>query len=91
MSPQDCPNCHYPAPNRKKPETKQDVPQSMYNAPEQGGEAEECPQCFYQPEAMEEPMEEECPQCFYQPEGGKEPEEAKDEEGCSQCFYSPNK
>ena len=43
----------------------------MYHAPDRSGEPEECPQCFYQPEAVEERPEEECPQCFYQPEDGQ--------------------
>ena len=67
MASQDCPNCHYPAPNRKKPGEGERVPQGMYHAPDRSGEPEECPQCFYQPEAVEERPEEECPQCFYQP------------------------
>ena len=54
------------------------------------GEPEEGPQCFYQPEAVEERPEEECPQCFYQPEDGQKREEAK-EDDCSQCFYKPDK
>ena len=66
MASQDCPNCHYPAPNRKKPGEGERVPQGMYHAPDRSGEPEECPQCFYQPEAVEERPEEECPQCFYQ-------------------------
>jgi len=65
MASQDCPNCHYPAPNRKKPGEGERVPQGMYHAPDRSGEPEECPQCFYQPEAVEERPEEECPQCFY--------------------------
>ncbi|MFQ7855450.1 MAG: hypothetical protein ACLRIS_10295 [Flavonifractor plautii] len=71
MASQDCPNCHYPAPNRKKPGEGERVPQGMYHAPDRSGEPEECPQCFYQPEAVEERPEEECPQCFYQPEDGQ--------------------
>ncbi len=90
MASQDCPNCHYPAPNRKKPGEGERVPQGMYHAPDRSGEPEECPQCFYQPEAVEERPEEECPQCFYQPEDGQKREEAK-EDDCSQCFYKPDK
>ncbi len=71
MASQDCPNCHYPAPNRKKPGEGERVPQGMYHAPDRSGEPEECPQCFYQPEAVEERPEEECPQCFYQPRTGR--------------------
>ena len=33
MASQDCPNCHYPAPNRKKPGEGERVPQGMYHAP----------------------------------------------------------
>lgn len=62
MASQDCPNCHYPAPNRKKPGEGERVPQGMYHAPDRSGEPEECPQCFYQPEAVEE-----------RPEGGVSP------------------
>ena len=35
MASQDCPNCHYPAPNRKKPGEGERVPQGMYHAPRQ--------------------------------------------------------
>ena len=90
MASQDSPNCHYPAPNRKKPGEGERVPRGMYHAPDRSGEPEECPQCFYQPEAVEERPEEECPQCFYQPEDGQKREEAK-EDDCSQCFYKPDK
>ena len=72
MASQDCPNCHYPAPNRKKPGEGERVPQGMYHAPDRSGEPEECPQCFYQPEAVEERPEEakedDCSQCFYKPD-----------------------
>ena len=54
MASQDCPNCHYPAPSRKKPEEGESVPQGMYHTPGRSGETEECPQCFYQPEAWAE-------------------------------------
>ena len=49
MASQDCPNCHYPAPNRKKPGEGERVPQGMYHAPDRSGEPEECPQAFTSP------------------------------------------
>lgn len=67
MTPQDCPNCHYPAPNRKQDQEKKDVPQTPYHIPEQEP-VEECAQCFYQPEAQEDQKDDDCNQCFYKPE-----------------------
>lgn len=45
-------------------EKKAQQPQGFYTGP-----VEECPSCFYQPEAVEEPQVDEanCPSCFYQP------------------------
>ena len=66
MASQDCPNCHYPAPNRKKPGEGERVPEAVEERPE-----EECPQCFYQPEdgqKREEAKEDDCSQCFYKPD-----------------------
>ena len=67
MASQDCPNCHYPAPNRKQDREKKDIPQSPYHAPE-AETPEDCAQCFYQPEEQAKQNTEDCNQCFYQPE-----------------------
>ena len=67
MTAQDCPNCHYPAPNRKQDREKKDIPQSPYHAPE-AETPEDCAQCFYQPEEQAKQNTEACNQCFYQPE-----------------------
>ena len=69
MTAQDCPNCHYPAPNRKQDQEKKQAPQSPYHIPEPE-KVEECAQCFYQPEEQdqEKQKEDDCNQCFYHPE-----------------------
>lgn len=67
MTAQDCPNCHYPAPNRKQDKEKRKVPQSPYHAPEPEP-TEDCAQCFYQPEEQEDQEGKDCNQCFYRPE-----------------------
>ena len=69
MTAQDCPNCHYPAPNRKQDQEKKQAPQSPYHIPEPE-KVEECAQCFYQPEEQdqEKQKENDCNQCFYRPE-----------------------
>lgn len=69
MTAQDCPNCHYPAPNRKQDQEKKQAPQSPYHIPEPE-KIEECAQCFYQPEEQdqEKQKEDDCNQCFYRPE-----------------------
>ena len=69
MTAQDCPNCHYPAPNRKQEQEKKQAPQSPYHIPEPE-KVEECAQCFYQPEEQdqEKQKEDDCNQCFYRPE-----------------------
>ncbi|WP_297195939.1 hypothetical protein [uncultured Flavonifractor sp.] len=69
MTAQDCPNCHYPAPNRKQDQEKKQAPQSPYHIPEPE-KVEECAQCFYQPEEQdqEKQKEDDCNQCFYRPE-----------------------
>ena len=71
MASQDCPNCHYPAPNRKKPGEGERVPQGMYHAPDRSGEPEECPQCFYQPEAVEEGRRRSVPSASTSPRTGR--------------------
>lgn len=65
MPKQDCESCHYPAPERKKPDT---VPQGVYNIPEEKEDIDDCPQCFYQGEevAPAAPADD-CEQCFYKP------------------------
>ena len=70
MTAQDCPNCHYPAPNRKQDQEKKQAPQSPYHIPEPEKKVEECAQCFYQPEEQdqEKQKEDDCNQCFYRPE-----------------------
>ncbi|MCI7472388.1 MAG: hypothetical protein MSB10_01765 [Clostridiales bacterium] len=67
MTAQDCPNCHYPAPNRKQDQKEKNVPQSPYHIPEKE-KVEECSQCFYQPEEQEEQKTDDCNQCFYHPD-----------------------
>ena len=69
MTAQDCPNCHYPAPNRKQDQEKKQAPQSPYHIPEPE-KVEECAQCFYQPEEQdqEKQKEDDCNQCFYRTE-----------------------
>ena len=69
MTAQDCPNCHYPAPNRKQDQEKKQAPQSPYHIPEPE-KVEECAQCFYQPEEQdqEKQKEDDYNQCFYRPE-----------------------
>ena len=69
MTAQDCPNCHYPAPNRKQDQEKKQAPPSPYHIPEPE-KVEECAQCFYQPEEQdqEKQKEDDCNQCFYRPE-----------------------
>ena len=69
MTAQACPNCHYPAPNRKQDQEKKQAPQSPYHIPEPE-KVEECAQCFYQPEEQdqEKQKEDDCNQCFYRPE-----------------------
>ena len=89
MASQDCPNCHYPAPNRKKPGEGERVPQGMYHAPDRSGEPEECPQCFYQRRQWRKGRRRSVPSASTSEDGQKR-EEAK-EDDCSQCFYKPDK
>lgn len=71
MASQDCPNCHYPAPDLKKPGETEECAQCFYQPEAAEKQPEECAQCFYQPESekeREKDKEGECSQCFYKPE-----------------------
>ncbi len=66
MSEQQCPNCHYPIPERKKP-GEEKAPGSMYHPSNPDDtDSVDCAQCFYQ--APQEPQNEDCPQCHYSPD-----------------------
>lgn len=67
MTAQDCPNCHYPSPSRKPAQEEKEIPQSPYHHVPEPEPVEDCPQCFYQPEAEDEKMSDDCSQCFYHP------------------------